>query len=55
LKPKANITAGNKTLVFLEVKKATKGGINGADKTFFHEDQQTALKQLYGGGRKGKQ
>ena len=25
------------------------------DKTFFHEDQQTALKQLYGGGRKGKQ
>lgn len=55
MKPKANITAGNKTLVFLEVKKASKGGASGADKTFFHEDQQTALKQLYGGGGKGKQ
>jgi hypothetical protein len=44
LKPKANITAGNKTLVFLEVKKQSKGvGANALDKTFFHEDQQTAL------------
>lgn len=56
MKPKANITAGNKTLTFLEVKKANKGGNAGVDKTFFHEDQETVLKQLYGGGGgKGKQ
>ena len=55
MKSKANITAGNKTLTFLEIKKASKGGGSGVDKTFFHEDQETALKELYGGGgKKGK-
>jgi len=39
LKQKSNITAGNKTLVFLEVKKSGKGGgANALDKSFFHED-----------------
>lgn len=43
LKPKANITAGNKTLTFLEVKKNKAGGGSTAsaaslDKSFFHED-----------------
>ena len=36
----------------MEVKKP-KGAGNLA-KTFFHEDQQTTLAQLYGGGAKGK-
>jgi hypothetical protein len=38
LRPKSNITAGNKTLTFLEVRK-TKGVTTGSlEKSFFQED-----------------
>jgi len=60
LRSSANITAGNKTLTFLEVKKG-KGGAGGGgpagaapDKTFFHEDQVLAQKMLSNGTGKAK-
>lgn len=44
LKPKANITAGNKTLTFLEVRKGKGQTAGGGEKSFFQEDQLLAIK-----------